>query len=256
MPYILTMPPNLSAVVITHNAKDTINRCLDALLQVTDDVVVVDSGSHDGTSEICLSKSVHYLQKDWEGYAANKNFGGLHTKHDYILSIDSDEILSDELIKSIQEEFGKKDLKDAYKLNFLTSYCGKWIRYGSWNPEWHIRIFNKNKIQWQVQEVHETLNINSSHSVSTLEGKVLHYSYPTIEKHLQKIETYTSLFAQRAFKSGIKSNLIKAYGSAIFTFLSSYLLKFGFLDGYYGYIIAKNNAWYAYLKYKKLAKKW
>jgi glycosyltransferase involved in cell wall biosynthesis len=250
------MPSNLSAVVITHNAKDTINRCLDALLKVTEDVVVVDSGSHDGTREICLSKPVHYLQKDWEGYAANKNFGGLHTSHDYILSIDSDEILSDELIKSIQQEFAKKELKDAYELNFLSNYCGKWIRFGSWNPEWHIRIFNKTKIKWQVQDVHETLDIMPSHTIASLKGKILHYSYPTVEKHLAKIEHYTTLFAERAFKSGIKSTILKAYASAFYTFLSSYLLKFGFLDGYYGFVIAQNNAWYSYLKYKKLSVKW
>lgn len=246
----------LSAVIITHNAKDTIGNCIDALLKVTNDIVVVDSGSNDGTKEICLSKPVRYFEKEWEGYSANKNFGNLQAKNDFILSIDSDEILSDELIESINLEFQKQEISDAYKIRFLTRFCDKWIKYGSWNPEWHVRIFDKRKIQWQLLDVHETLNYNANHDIKLLEGLVLHYSYSSVESHLKKIESYTTLFAERGFKAGKKANSLKAYTSAGFTFLSSYLLKFGFLDGYYGFVVAKNNSWYSYLKYKKLAAKW
>lgn len=246
----------LSAVIITNNAKETIGKCIDALLQVTNDVVVVDSGSDDGTKEICLNKPVHYFEKAWEGYSANKNFGNEKAKNDYILSIDSDEILSDELILSIRAEFQKPVLSDAYNIRFLTNFCEKWIRFGSWNPEWHVRIFNKKKIQWQLFDVHETLNIQPTHKISKLKGIVWHYSYSTEQAHLRKIESYTSLFAERGFKTGKKASMPKAWASAFFTFLSSYVLKLGFLDGYYGYVVAKNNAWYSYLKYKKLAAKW
>jgi glycosyltransferase involved in cell wall biosynthesis len=247
----------LSAVIITHNSKDTIGSCIDALLKVTDDVVVViDSRSNDGTKEICLSKPVRYFEKAWEGYSTNKNFGNQQTKNDYILSVDSDEILSDELIYSIKSEFEKNNLSNAYKLQRITNFCGKWIRFGSWNPEWQIRIFNKQLIEWQDVDVHETLNIQSNHTVTKLKGVVWHYSYPTNDSHLQKIEKYTTLFAEQAFKAGKKANLLKAYASAGFTFISSYLLKLGFLDGYYGFVVAKNNSWYSYLKYKKLASKW
>ena len=249
------MPHQLSAVVITNNAKDTIGLCLDALLHVSDDIIVVDSGSNDGTKEICLSKPVSYIEKTWEGYAANKNFGGLHAKYGYILSMDSDEILSEQLITSIKQEFQKDKLSDAYKLRFLTNYCGKWIRFGSWNPEWHIRIFNKQKIEWQALEVHETLNIQAGQRISSLNGFVWHYSYPTIATHLEKIEKYTTLFAERAFKAGKKSTRVKAFASSLFTFLSSYILKLGFLDGYYGFVIAKNNGFYAFKKHRKLAYK-
>jgi len=246
----------LSAVVITHNAKETIGRCLEALLQVTDDVVVVDSGSNDGTKEICQSKPVRYFEKSWEGYSANKNFGNEKARYNYILSIDSDEILSDELITNIKNEFQKKELADAYTLRFFTSLCGQWIRFGSWNPDWHVRIFNKQKIQWQLLDVHETLNILPSHKIKALKGIIWHHSYPTISSHLQKIEHYTTLFAERGFKAGKRATTMKAWFSAVFTFVSSYVLKLGFLDGWLGFIVAKNNAWYSYLKYKKLAAKW
>ena len=109
----------LSAVIITHNAKDTIGNCIDALLRATNDIVVVDSGSNDGTKEICLSKPVHYFEKTWEGYSANKNFGNQQAKNDYILSIDSDEILSDELIHSIKLEFEKKTLRKRLLLTHV-----------------------------------------------------------------------------------------------------------------------------------------
>lgn len=246
----------LSGVVITHNAKDTIGDCIEALLRITDDVVIVDSGSSDGTKEICLSKPIRYVQKSWEGYAANKNFGNQLAKYDYILSVDSDEILSEELIHSILELKKKKPLADAYSLRFVTNFCGKWIRYGGWNPEWHVRIFDKRKIQWQLIDVHEILHLNSLHKIEKLKGLVLHYSYPTEDSHLKKIEKYTDLFAERAFKAQKRTSKVKIWGSAIFTFISNYLLKLGFLDGYYGFVVAKNNALYSYLKYKKLSAKW
>jgi glycosyltransferase involved in cell wall biosynthesis len=247
----------LSAVVITNNASATIDKCLEALLRVTKDVVVVDSGSTDGTKEICLSKPVRYYAKEWEGYSANKNFGNEKAMHPYILSIDSDEILSLELIRSINIEFsGTSKLAEAYELHFMTNFAGKWIRYGSWNPEWHIRIFDKRKIQWKLMDVHEVLSVAPEHHVKKLHGNVEHYSYPTLDSHLQKIERYTDLFAERGFKAGVKSNAFKTLFSPLFTFVSSYILKLGFLDGYYGLIVARNNAFYTYKKYKKLAFKW
>lgn len=247
----------LSAVVITHNARPTIGRCIDSLYQVTKDIVVVDSGSNDGTKEICKSKQVRYFEKEWEGYSANKNFGNEQAKHDYILSIDSDEILSIELIRSINIEFsGTSKLADAYELTFLTNFAGKWIKYGSWNPESHVRIFNKRKIQWQLMDVHEVLTLKPSYHIKRLQGNVQHFSYPTLESHLHKIENYTDLFAERGFKTGKKSNTLKTYIGPVFTFISSYLLKLGFMDGYYGWIVARNNALYTYKKYSKLSAKW
>ncbi len=245
----------LSAVVITHNAKETIGACLDALLKVSADVIVVDSGSNDGTKEICLSKNIRYYFKNWEGYSANKNFGNELALNDYILSIDSDEILSNELIHSINEEFKSEKLADAYKLNFITNFCGKWIKYGGWNPEWHIRIFNKKLISWVMLDVHEVLSQKPHHQIKKLKGKVLHYSYPTVQSHLNKIDNYTDLFAERAIKTGKSAGNLKKHLSASFTFFSNYIVKLGFLDGYYGFIVARNNALYSYLKYKKLSEK-
>jgi glycosyltransferase involved in cell wall biosynthesis len=247
----------ISAVVITNNAKDTIGECLEALLQVTNDVVVVDSGSDDGTKDICLSKQVRYFEKAWEGYSANKNFGNAQAKYDFILSIDSDEILSEELILNIKNLPANTEIwADAYKFRFLTYFCGKWIRFGGWNPEWHVRLFNKTKITWEMQDVHERLNLKPQHHIKKLNGRVLHYSYPTIESHLLKIERYTDLFAERSYKAGKKTNAFKTIASPIFTFLSNYILKLGFLDGYYGVVVAWNNALYSYKKYHKLSKRW
>ncbi|MBC7389748.1 MAG: glycosyltransferase family 2 protein [Opitutaceae bacterium] len=245
----------LSAVVITNNAKDTIGLCIDALLKVSSDIIVIDSGSDDGTKEICYSKNIRYFFKSWEGYSANKNYGNDLAIHDYILSIDSDEILSDELIKSIKLEFSNMPSADAYNINFITNFCGKWIKYGGWNPEWHIRIFNRKLIKWELLDVHEVLSIKSTYKVKKLTGKVLHYSYPTIQSHLNKIEKYTDLFAERSLKAGKNAGRFKKHMSAGFTFLSNYIIKLGFLDGYYGFVVARNNALYSYLKYKKLSEK-
>jgi len=247
----------LSAVVITNNAKDTIGACIDALLKVASDIVIVDSGSNDGTREICETKPVRYFQKEWEGYSANKNYGNAIAIHPYILSIDSDEILSHELIRSINTEFsGTNKLAEAYSLRFVTNFNGKWIKYGSWNPEWHIRIFDKRLIQWELMDVHEALNLQPNHHLKRLNGLVLHFSYPSVESHLKKIEKYTDLFAERNFKAGKKATIIHTLFSPIFTFFSSYVLKLGFLDGAEGWVIAKNNALYTQKKYSKLVSKW
>ena len=245
----------LSAVVITSNSRNTIGECIDALKQVCSDIIIVDSGSDDGTREICISKNIRYYVKSWEGYSVNKNFGNELALNDYILSIDSDEILSEDLITNINKVFESKDLVDGYILNLITNYAGNWIRYGGWNPDWHIRIFNRKLIKWEIQDVHEILSVTSKHKIKKLKGKILHYSYPTVQDHINKIDKYTDLFAERAFKAGKSAGKQRKYLSAAFTFVSNYIIKFGFLDGYYGFIVAKNNALYSYLKYKKLSEK-
>jgi glycosyltransferase involved in cell wall biosynthesis len=131
----------ISAVIITFNEEAKIGRCIDSLIGVADEILVIDSFSTDLTEYICKSKGVRFIQREFEGHANQKNFGNEQAQHNYILSIDADECLSDELKNSILE--AKKSLKfDGYSVNRLSNFCGNWIHHSGWYPDTKMRLFN------------------------------------------------------------------------------------------------------------------
>ncbi|MFN4146690.1 MAG: glycosyltransferase family 2 protein [Runella sp.] len=242
----------ISAVIITCNQEQKILRTIEALKPLTDDIVVVDSGSTDRTRKIAREAGATVLERAWTGYSDQKNYGNAWAKYDWILSVDDDEVVTPALAQSIRQAFTPAPQADAYDLPFRTIFCGKMIRFGGWNPESHVRLFNKKKIQWNTDAVHEGLTLNSTHRIERLTGYIHHYTADTPQQFALKTDRYSTLFAEKARKAGKKASLIKLYGSPIFRFLVEYFFKFGFLDGYLGWFIAKENARYTYLKYKKL----
>lgn len=242
----------LSAVIITVNQEKKILKTIEALKLLTDDIVVVDSGSTDLTRKVARAAGANVLEHAWEGYSAQKNFGNAWAKHDWILSVDDDEVISPELVESIRKAFTTAPDADAFDLPFRTVFSGKLIRFGGWNPESHVRIFNKKQIQWNTDAVHEGLTLKPEHRIQKLSGYVYHYTVDTPEQFAAKTDRYSTLFAEKGAKLGKKANFVKLFLSPIFRFLVEYVFKLGFLDGYYGWFIAKENARYTYLKYKKL----
>ncbi len=242
----------LSAVIITVNQEKKIAKTIEALKTLTDDIVVVDSGSKDATRTVAAALGACVFERPWSGYSEQKNFGNDQAKYDWILSVDDDEVVSDELAKSIRAAFASEPKADAFNLPFRTVFAGKLVRFGGWNPETHIRIFNKKKIHWNTDAVHEGLTIRPEYSVQKLSGYVYHYTVDTLEQFAQKTDRYSTLFAEKGIKVGKRANFVKIYLSPAFRFLVEYVFKLGFLDGYYGLFIAKENARYTYLKYKKL----
>jgi glycosyltransferase involved in cell wall biosynthesis len=241
----------ISVVIITHNEEKNIARSLTSVLKISSDVIVVDSFSTDTTAEICKKYPVKFVQRKWDGYSLQKNYGNDLAANDWILSIDADEELSEALVDSIKREF-KNPSYDCYEMNFRTNFCGQWLRFGHWNPDKHIRIFNKKNIQWDTNAVHEQLTISGSMRVGKLKGKMNHYTIQTLEQYRKKNDYYIELSAQKMAANNKKSNFIKLYFSPAYRFFHSYILKLGILDGYYGYVIARETARVAYLKYKKL----
>jgi glycosyltransferase involved in cell wall biosynthesis len=243
----------LSAVIITRNQATKIKATIAAAQNVCNDVVViVDASSTDNTLEVAQRMGARTFVKNWKGYAQQKNFGNAQTKNDWILSIDDDEVISEILCKNIFEKFSQAIDFEALDLPFRTVFCGKLIRFGGWNPESHIRIFNKKRIEWNTDAVHEGLTIKPGDKVLKLSGYVYHYTVDTLAQFYKKTDRYSQLFADKTAKKGKKPNFIKIYVSPIFRFIREYVFKFGFLDGYFGWIIAKENARYTYLKYKKI----
>lgn len=242
----------LSAVIITYNESAHIARCINSLKHIVDEIIVVDSLSTDNTQTIATELGAKVVTRPFEGYGATKNFANEQASADWILSIDADEALDDELAHSILTVKTHLTEHVVYEFNRLNNYCGTWIRYGGWYPDRKIRLFNKQHVKWNLAEVHETLEIPEYFNKHLLKGKLLHYSYTSVAGHLSKIEKYSTRGAEEAFKKGKKSNWLKLYLSPAFRFIRDYIFKLGFLDGKYGFIIAKLTAKEVYLKYSKL----
>jgi len=238
---------SISAVIITFNEAETIARCIESLLPVADEVIVIDSFSTDRTAAICQSLNIRFFQRSWEGYSAAKNYGNSLAIHTYILSIDADEVLSEKLQQSLLENKGTLDA-GAYSFNRLTNYCGQWIRNGGWYPDSKIRMFKREQAMW-TGDIHEKLVFSSPSSEKKLRGDLLHYSYTTIEHHIDKSLKYARLVAQRDFEQGKKRNLIyHGLMKPFFFFFKQYILKRGFLDGYYGFVIVTISVFEKYMR--------
>lgn len=241
----------LSAVIITLNEERNIERCLLSLLPIADEIIVLDSNSTDKTEEICHKHNVRFVKRDWEGYAASKNYLNSLASFDYIFSIDADEACSPELQQTILTE-KTKGFNDSYAVNRLTNYCGKWIRHSSWYPDVKTRIFAKETSRWDGEYVHEELIIENPGSVQLLEGELYHYSYYDEVDHRQRADKYSALTAQKFHAKGKTAGPLKPYLSAMARFFSMFILKKGFLDGKMGFRIARISAASNVFKYKEL----
>lgn len=225
-------------------------RCLDSIQGIADDIVVVDSFSTDKTEEICKKYNVNFVQCKWEGYSATKNFANQLAQHDWILSLDADEALSVELKESIFK-IKKEDTLVTADFNRLTNYCGHWIKHCGWYPDVKVRLFDRRITQWEGI-IHEELKFSEIVSNIHLSGDCLHYSYYTIEQHYRQADKFTSIAARDLFAQGKKASVLKLIVSPVVKFIRDYIFNLGFLDGKEGFTICRISAYATFLKYKKL----
>ena len=242
--------PKLSVVIITLNEERNIMRCLESVKGIADEVLVMDSFSTDRTPELCRAAGVNFLQRPWEGYSATKNYAASQAANDWIFSLDADEALSEELQASIKKiKSGSEALFGQVKR--LTNYCGQWIRHGGWYPDIKLRLYDRRLAAWQG-EVHEQLVLSESRDRQLLEGDLLHYSYYTTAEHDRQLEKFSSLRARELFSKGEQAGLLKIGVKTVSKFLKIYVTRRGFLDGYYGWVIARKSARESYLRYSEL----
>ncbi len=248
----MKIPLKISAVIITYNEEANIERCLDSLEGTADEVLVVDSFSSDRTADICKSKGVDFIQHPFDGHIEQKNYALSCASNDYVLSLDADEALSEELIQSIQA--AKQDwTEDGYSVNRLTNYCGKWIRHCGWYPDTKIRLWDRSKGHWGGVNPHDHVVMDEPIRIRHLSGDLLHYSYPTIRDHISQINSFSDIAARAAFEKGRQSNLaLDICLNPTLTFFKKYFLKLGLLDGYEGFVISISTAYGKFLKYIKL----
>lgn len=233
--FFMDLDVKISAVIIAKNEQDFIGKCIKSLLGVADQIIVIDSHSTDNTKSIANSLGANVITKEWDGYAATKNFGNDQANHPWILSIDADEFISPELRSAILAE-KKKGLADlvVFKWNRLNNYCGTWIKHGGWYPDAKIRLFQKTNTRW-IGKVHETLEFEQPVTEQWIAGDLLHYTVASQEDHLARLIKYNKLAIPYA-------NKFRAGLAAITTFLRMYVLKLGFLDGIAGFHLCRVSA--------------
>ncbi|MBN2213563.1 MAG: glycosyltransferase family 2 protein [Bacteroidales bacterium] len=245
------MKVSISVVIITLNEEKNIGRCLDSIKDIADDVVVVDSFSTDKTEEICISHGARFVKHKFEGHIQQKNYAVTQAKFPHILSLDADEVLSDELIEAIKEVKENWD-GDGYSMNRLNNYCGKWICHTGWYPDRKLRLWDSRKGEWSGLDPHDRYKMRPGAVIRNLKGDILHYSFNSISDHINQINRFSDISARAKFQKGIRIPLLYTLVRIPAAFLKKYFLKLGFLDGYYGFIISKLTAYGVFLKDIKL----
>ena len=241
----------ITATIITLNEERNIGRCIDALLPVADEIVVLDAFSSDRTPTICKEKGVRFEQREWQGYSASKNYLNSLATHNYIFSVDADEA-PDSKLQSALLTIKKDGLEGIYAVNRLTNYCGAWIKHSGWYPDIKTRIFPRDNSRWEGQYVHEELVVDGNPQPQLLPGHLHHFSYYNFEEHRARADKYSRLTAQKMAARGKKASALKPYLSALGRWISMYLIKKGMLDGRMGWHIARISALSNILKYKEL----
>lgn len=241
----------LTVVIITLNEARNIRRALESVQDIADEIIVMDSGSTDGTKAICEQFNVRFINCSWKGYAQTKNEGNDLSSHDWIFSLDADEAVNEKLKESIHS-MKQEGFEGCYTINRLTNYCGKWIKHSGWYPDKKIRIFNRQTTKWTGEFVHETLEFSDGPANTELPGHLHHYSYYDYADHKARADKYSLLTAKKMNAAGKRAHFLKPYLSAAGRFFSMFILKMGFLDGQAGFKIAQISAKSNILKYKEL----
>ncbi len=241
----------LSVVIITYNEERNIERCLESVKDVADEIVVVDSISTDNTKAICTKFGVRFIEQPFLGYIEQKNYALTFATFDHVLSLDADEALSPELENSILK--AKSDFTaTGYTMSRFTNYCGKWIKHCGWYPDTKLRLFDHTKGKWGGINPHDQFFLEAGCTIKHLNGDILHYSYYTRDDHLRQVERFTDIAAQAYYKAGKKPTFIKMWFSPVAKFFRDYFFNLGVLDGKAGFDICVLSAKATYLKYRKL----
>lgn len=238
----------ISATIITYNEERNIVRALESL-RCADEIVVVDSGSTDRTVELAENLGARVIDSPWPGYAKQKNLAAERAENDWILSIDADESVSEALeaeiwrLKKAGPEF------DAYTMPRLAQYLGRWIRHGGWYPDRKVRLYHRAKAKWVGEYVHETVKVEGT--LGHLEGNLLHFTCDSLSEHMKSMDRYTTLAAEQLIAAGEQVTWGRLLFEPPWTFVRTYVLRAGFLDGMEGLAIANMAALYSFLKYAK-----
>jgi glycosyltransferase involved in cell wall biosynthesis len=243
----------LTVTVISLNAETQIGELL-ASVGFADEVLVVDSGSADGTVGIAESRGARVIRKDWLGYGRQKQFAVSAAKNDWVLCLDVDERVTPRLAQSIREALAGGRFK-AWRVARRNRFLGAWLAHGEGYPDWTLRLFHRAHASWSNDDVHEA--VLTTAEVGRLDGDLLHDSAEDVATYMTKQNRYTTLHAQALYRQGVRAGYVKLFVNPVVRFLKFYVVKLGFLDGGPGFahvVIGCNNTFHKYLKLIELQK--
>lgn len=238
----------LSAVLITRNAANVLEPCLESLA-FADEIVIVDSASSDGTVEIAQGYRARVVQKEWLGFGRQKQFAVEQAQHDWVLCLDADERVSPELAASIQAALAAP-VSPVYRMPRRNRFLGRWLAHGEGYPDWSPRLFNRMNARWSDDLVHE--KVLFAVTPGTLQGDLLHDSTDDLARYLDRQNRYTTLAARQAFERGRSAGVAHLLLSPVVRFFKFYVLRLGFLDGVPGLLHISIGCMNSYMKYAKL----
>ena len=240
----------LTVTVITYNESAHIAAALDSV-SWADEIIVVDSGSTDGTADIARGRATRVITRAWEGYSDQKNFAADQASHDWVLSMDADERVTPRLAGEIRALLDRGPAARGYRIRRVTHYLGRWIRSTDWSHDYQLRLYDRRAGRWNEMRIHESFRLADGRPLK-LQGELEHYAYDDIAHHLQKINAYTTLIARQWHDEGRRTNPLALAIHPWFAFVRNYVLRRGFTDGSVGFVISLLNSCYVFLKLAKL----
>ena len=238
----------ITATIITLDEERNIARAIESL-RCADEILIVDSGSTDRTVELARNLGARIIEDNWRGYSAQKNWAAEHASNEWILSLDADEALSEALEAEIWNVKKTGPQYDAYTMPRLARYLGRWILHSGWYPDRKIRLYRRDKASFVGDFVHESVAVKGR--VGALENNILHFTCESLSEHVKTLDRYTTLAAQELAARKVEVPLSKLIVDPAWTFVKTYFIQRGFLDGPEGLTIAHMAAFYTFLKYSK-----
>ena len=241
--------PKVSVTIITLDEAEHIGAAIDSAVWA-DEVVVVDSGSTDGTATIARGKGATVLSREWSGYVDQKNFAADRVSNDWIFSLDADERIPPPLAAEVQALLASEPPKRGYRVPRVSFHLGRWIRTTDFYPDFQTRLYDRRAARWRGKYVHESVSVDGP--VGRLRHDLEHYSYRDLSDQLDRVNHYTSLAARQLREDGRRAGPLELLIHPPAAFLRNYLLRRGILDGIVGLTISLVNAYSVLLKFAKL----
>ena len=249
-PSPLVPMPRLSIIILARNEARNIVDCIRSA-RFADEVVVLDSGSTDGTPELAAAEGAKVSRSDgWPGFGPQKNRALSLATGDWVFSLDADERITPELRASILQAIADPGPHAAFRLDRRSSYCGRVMRHSGWSPDWIVRLFRRGSARFSDDLVHERVIVQGT--VGKLQGNLLHESYRDFESVLDKLNRYSSAGAQSMAARGRRGSPASAIAHGLWAFVRTYVVQRGFLDGAMGLALAVSIAEGTYYRYLKL----
>ena len=242
------MAPPLSVVLVVQNVATALPACL-ASVPFADEILIVDSGSTDGTLECAAHHQARVLQHEWMGFGKQKQFAVAQARNDWVLCLDADERVSPELARSIVAAL-EAPVAPVYRMPRRNRFLGRWLRHGEGYPDWCTRLFHRKNAAWSDDAVHE--KVLYAVTPGTLQGDLLHESAEDLGKYLQKQNRYSALAAQQLFERGRRAGAMRLVLSPLVRFLKFYVFRLGFLDGVPGLVHTSIGCIASFTKYATL----